>query len=65
MEKHPEIQFLPREEIKLYQEKRLTETLEYLAAKSPFYQRQFRDNGIDKGVGELDYSDRLIVNFRI
>lgn len=47
MEKHPEIQFLPREEIKLYQEKRLTETLEYLAAKSPFYQRQFKDNGID------------------
>lgn len=47
MEKHPEIQFLPREEIKLYQEKRLTETLEYLAARSPFYQRQFRDNGID------------------
>ena len=47
MEKHPEIQFLPREEIKLYQEKRLTETLEYLAAKSPFYQRQFRDNDID------------------
>ena len=47
MEKHPEIQFLPREEIKLYQEKRLTETLEYLAAKSPFYQRQFSDNGID------------------
>ena len=47
MEKHPEIQFLPREEIKLYQEKRLTETLDYLAAKSPFYQRQFRDNDID------------------
>lgn len=47
MEKHPEIQFLPREEIKLYQEKRLTETLEYLAARSLFYQGQFRDNGID------------------
>lgn len=47
MEKHPEIQFLPREEIKLYQEKRLTETLDYLAARSPFYQGQFRDNGID------------------
>lgn len=55
MEKHPEIQFLPREEIKLYQEKRLTETLEYLAAKSPFYQGQFRDNGIDiNKIGTLE-----------
>ena len=47
MEKHPEIQFLPREEIKKYQEGRLKETLAYLSAKSPFYQRLFVENDID------------------
>lgn len=47
MEKHPEIQFLPREEIKIWQEGRLKEALAYLAAKSPFYRRLFAENSID------------------
>ena len=37
MEKNPDIQFRSPEEIKLYQEARLTETLAYLQAHSRFY----------------------------
>lgn len=47
MEKHPEIQFLPRKEIKIWQEGRLEEALEYLAARSSFYRRLFSENSID------------------
>ena len=47
METNQNIQFLPKEEIKKYQEKRLAGALEYLAAKSPFYSSLFRDNKID------------------
>lgn len=47
MEKHSEIQFLPKEEIKRYQEKRMAEALEYVSANSPFYRELFAGNGID------------------
>ena len=43
----PEIEFQPREVIKKYQEQRLKEALEYLSARSPFYQRLFAENRID------------------
>lgn len=45
--KGPEIEYLPREEIKRYQERRMAEALEYLAARSPFYRNMFATNGID------------------
>lgn len=47
MERHPEIQFLSREEIKKYQETRLREAIDYLADHSPYYRKSFKDNGID------------------
>ncbi|MGM9738272.1 MAG: phenylacetate--CoA ligase family protein [Candidatus Cryptobacteroides sp.] len=47
METNQNIQFLSKEEIKRYQEKRLAGALDYLAAKSPFYSSLFRDNKID------------------
>jgi len=47
MEKNPDIQFRSPEEIKLYQEARLTETLVYLQAHSRFYQQMFKEHSID------------------
>ena len=47
MEKNPDIQFRSPEEIKLYQEARLTETLAYLQAHSHFYQQMFKEHSID------------------
>ena len=47
MEKNPDIQFRSPEEIKLYQETRLAETLSYLQAHSLFYQQMFREHSID------------------
>ena len=47
MEKNPDIQFHSPEEIKLYQEARLTETLAYLQAHSRFYQQMFKEHSID------------------
>ncbi len=47
MERHPEIQFLPREEIKKYQERRLRETIEYLVNHSPYYRKLFSENKIN------------------
>jgi phenylacetate-CoA ligase len=43
----PEIEFQPREVIKAFQEEKLREHLAYLKAKSPFYQRMFKENNID------------------
>ena len=47
MEKHPEIQFLPKAEIKKYQERRLREALEYLSSHSPFYKKMFAAHEIN------------------
>lgn len=47
MERDPNIQFLSRDRIRAYQERRMTEALEYVAGHSPFYQKLFRDNDID------------------
>ncbi len=41
------IQFLSREEIRAYQEKRMAEILDYVSKKSPFYSKLFSDNYID------------------
>ncbi len=43
----PKIEFQPREVIKAFQEAKLKEHLAYLKAKSPFYQRMFRENNIE------------------
>lgn len=47
MEKNPQIQFRSPEEIKLYQETRLSETIAYLQAHSKFYQNMFKEHHID------------------
>lgn len=43
----PQIEYLPIEDIKKYQEKRLIENLEYLNRNSTFYKRLFSTNHID------------------
>ena len=47
MKTNQEIQFASAPEIKAFQEARLAETLEYLAARSAFYQNMFSREGID------------------
>lgn len=47
MEKNPDIQFRPQEEIKAYQEARLTEALAYLQQHSKFYRKMFDEHRID------------------
>ena len=47
MERNQGIQFLSREEIRAYQEKRMAEALDYVSKKSPFYSKLFSDNNID------------------
>ncbi|MDD2595886.1 MAG: AMP-binding protein [Bacteroidales bacterium] len=47
MNRTPEIEYRPLDEIKKYQEQRLIEDLEYLNAKSGFYKRLFTANHID------------------
>lgn len=42
-----DIEFASPEEIRDFQDARLREAVAYLAANSPYYQRMFRDNGID------------------
>lgn len=44
---YPDIEYQSLETIKLFQEERLRETINYLNAKSPFYKRLFNDNHID------------------
>lgn len=44
---HEDIEFCPVAEIEEYQNEHLREALAYLATNSPFYQRMFRENGID------------------
>ena len=47
MERNQGIQFLSREEIRAYQEKRMAEALDYVSKNSPFYSKLFSDNHID------------------
>lgn len=42
-----DIEFQPAEVIKQFQETKLVEAVEYLAANSPYYRRMFGENGID------------------
>lgn len=43
----PKIEKASREEIKVFQEEKLKEMLQYLKENSPFYQRFFQENNID------------------
>lgn len=45
--KSSQIEYCSTEEIKTYQQQRLTDALEYLSARSPFYGRMFAANKID------------------
>ncbi len=47
MIKNREIHYKSQEEIKLFQEERLRETVAYVAEHSPFYRRKFAEMGID------------------
>ena len=47
MIKNRELHYSTLSEIKLFQEARLKETLQYLAEHSPFYMRMFADNNIN------------------
>lgn len=47
MKRNPQIQYASPEEIKLFQEQKLRETISYLAQRSAFYQRMFATHGID------------------
>ena len=42
-----DIEFKSAEEIKIYQDSRLREALQYLKTNSPFYKRMFAEHGID------------------
>ncbi|MDR1273483.1 MAG: AMP-binding protein [Odoribacteraceae bacterium] len=44
-----EIEYRPVDEIKRLQEEKLRETMQYLQARSPYYQRLFREHGVDAG----------------
>ena len=43
----PKIEKASKEEIKVFQEEKLKDTLEYLNEKSPFYKRFFKENNIN------------------
>ena len=45
--REPKIQYKSPEDIRRYQELKLSETLEYLSKNSPFYKKMFADNGVD------------------
>lgn len=45
--RYPDIEFQPIETIRKFQDERLVEALDYLDAKSPFYQRLFKESKID------------------
>ncbi len=47
MEIYPKIERKSQTEIKLFQEEKLKELLHYIRAKSPFYQKLFKENSID------------------
>ena len=52
-----DIEFESPAVIKAFQEQRLQEALAYLQAKSPYYQRSFRENGVD--VDSIRYLEDL------
>jgi phenylacetate-CoA ligase len=43
----PDIEFSPKETITSFQQQKLIEALEFLALRSPYYQKQFREKKID------------------
>ncbi|MDR1332305.1 MAG: AMP-binding protein [Tannerella sp.] len=56
----PEIEFRPREEIKRFQEEKLSTALAYMQAHSPFYRRMFDGEGIDvRDIRRLEDLQRL------
>lgn len=60
MEHFPEIEFKSSEEIKLFQEQKLKEALQYLAEKSPFYKKMFSTYHIDiKKINTLEDLEKI------
>lgn len=55
---HEDIEFCSAEEIKDFQNQKLQEALKYLNENSPFYQRMFREKGID--ITEIRTLDDLV-----
>lgn len=53
-----DIEFQKPEEIKSFQEQKLQEALQYLAAHSPYYQRMFKSYGIDPA--KIRYLEDLV-----
>jgi len=49
MMRDPQLQFKSREEIKIFQEESLRQTIQYVADNSPFYKRMFLEHGVDPG----------------
>ena len=66
MKRQPDIQFRSADEIRLFQEEKLRETIAYLSAHSRFYQRMFHDNNIDPGtIRTIDDLQRLPVTTKL
>ena len=62
MVRNREIHYASPEEIKLFQEARLKETLNYLSENSPYYKRVFAENNIDiKDIVSLEDLQKLPV----
>lgn len=57
MIKNRELHYSTLSEIKLFQEERLKETLQYLSEHSPFYKRMFAENNIN--IGDIKTIDDL------
>lgn len=53
-----DIEYCNLEEIEAYQNQRLQKALQYLAEKSPFYQRMFKDNDIN--INEIKTTEDLV-----
>ena len=47
MTRNPEVQFLSREQIREYQQRRLAEELRYIGRNSKFYREMFSNEGVD------------------
>jgi phenylacetate-CoA ligase len=47
MNPNPQIKFLPKEDIREIQEKKLRELLDYIKTESPYYRRIFKERAID------------------
>lgn len=66
MKRQPDIQFRSADEIRLFQEEKLRETIAYISAHSRFYQRMFRENEINpETIRTIDDLQRLPVTTKL